>query len=144
MGKVLSVDSLCHLSNAELNHKLAELVGDMTSASGKETTMIGDVLHIIESNRNLTACYPDYCDDWNILMPLALEVGVYMSPLAWERSAKKYRAKHIAMNEEGFMTENSIKFMSDDDDPARCIAMNIIKVLEKKPELKEMIRSNGY
>lgn len=144
MGKVLSVDSLCHLNNAELNHKLAELMGELSSTCGKETTMVGDVLHILESDRSLTACHPDYCDDWNILMPLALEVGVYMAPLAWERSEKKYRAKHIAMNEEGFMAENSIKFMSDDNDPARCIAMNIIKVLEQKPEIANMIKSTGY
>tara|TARA_B100000809_G_scaffold261993_1_gene312004 strand:- start:1538 stop:1741 length:204 start_codon:yes stop_codon:yes gene_type:complete len=67
-------------------------------------------------------------------MPLSLKLGAYVEPLAWERSPKKYRAKHMKLDKEGRMAQYGIKYKYDDDSPARALIMTLIKILESTHE----------
>lgn len=133
MSKKLSVDAMENATDQELNQALAELLGEFRPIpEGHTSAVIGSTLYAVDPFRNLEGCHPDYTDNWSELMEWALEHGVYVSPLAWERSEKKYRAKHIAPDENGEMTSYGSAYTSDDDDPARAVVMTLIKVLKKK------------
>jgi hypothetical protein len=110
------VDSMENYSNLELNEKLSTLNLLMNNST-------------IESASNIPTLVK-FCDNWAELMPLSLKLGAYVNPLAWERSQKKYRAKHMKMDEEGRMAQYGTKYWSDDDDPARALVMTLIKILE--------------
>ena len=119
-------------TNQELNQMLAELLGEFSPVpDGEESTIIGDVLHSIDNKRRLEGRHPGYIDDWGTLMELALEHGAYLSPLAWERSEKRYRASHFAMLN-GEMCQFGTPYTSDDDCPGRAITMTLIKIISKK------------
>lgn len=117
----MMVDSMEHYSNSELNEKLLALKNSVIDNSTKES--VSDMLTHI-----------NFCDNWAELMPLSLKLGAYVEPLAWERSPKKYRAKHLKMDKEGRMAQYGIKYMSDDDDPARALVMTLIKILKSTEE----------
>ena len=111
--RVLRVNSLCGFSNAELNlqfHQLQHPLDDHGGESGSIPL--------------------DFCGDWSLIMPLSITLGAFVAPLAWERSDKKYRAKHVTLNEDGDMALYGTKYMSDDDDPARALVMTMIKILK--------------
>ncbi|MCG3884442.1 hypothetical protein I3271_07045 [Photobacterium leiognathi] len=72
-------------------------------------------------------------------MPIAIKLGVYCKPLAWERLDRKlYRAEHICMAEEIdsesgsklSMSGMGTRFMTDDESPERALALTCIKVLQ--------------
>jgi hypothetical protein len=122
----MRVDSMEKFSNSELNDQLSVLKKKLISDNNKEN--IGNKL-LDKQVENVTL---NYCGNWDILMPLSLKFGAYVSPLAWERSIKKYRAKHIAMDENGRMATYGINYMSDDNDPARALVMTLIKIFKSK------------
>lgn len=74
----------------------------------------------------------NFCEDWASLMPLSLKYGAYVEPLAWERSSKKFRAKHMRLSPNGRMANYGMKYKSDDDNPARALVMTLIKILKLK------------
>lgn len=104
MGIKSVVMEMASWSNDRLNAELAECLGETSSV-------------------------PDYCGDWNLLMPLSVKFGAFVTPLAWERSQYKYRAKRISLDSDGNMATWSMKLMSDDNDPARCLVSTLIKIL---------------
>ncbi len=133
MSSSLRVDEFENKTDQELNLALAELTGEFTPIpEGYTSEYAGNTLYAIDPLRNMEACHPDYTDNWEQLMALSIEHGAFVSPLAWERSPKKYRAKYIALNEFGKMMTFGTKYMSDDDDPARALAMTLIKILRSK------------
>ncbi|MBD77570.1 MAG: hypothetical protein CL840_01350 [Crocinitomicaceae bacterium] len=133
MSRKLAVDEFEDKTDQELNQALAELTGEFTPIPEDHTSaQIGSALYAIDPLRRLEACHPDYTDNWEQLMELAIEHGAFVSPLAWERSEKRYRAQHIAPGEGGRMTIHGTKYMSDDDDPARALVMTLIKILRNQ------------
>jgi len=116
----MMVDSMENCSDLELNEKLSTLNLLMNNS-------------IIESASHIPTL-TKFCDNWAELMPLSLKLGAYVSPLAWERSPKKYRAKHMKMDKEGRMAQYGTKYWSDDDNPARALVMTLIKILESTKE----------
>jgi hypothetical protein len=133
MKSSLRVDEFENETDQELNQALAELMGEFTPIpEGYTSEYAGSTLYAVDPLRNLEACHQDYTDNWEQLMELSIEHGAFVSPLAWECSPKKYRAKYIALNESGSMMTFGIKYMSDDDDPARALVMTLIKILRSK------------
>lgn len=120
-------------SNQELNKELAILLNEFKEAPyGASLDIIGDVEQIIHEDRSIEACYIDYCDSWEHLMPLAIENGVFVKPLAWERTGKLYRAYRMELDENFEMKNFGTKFISDDEDPERAIIKTLIKVLRER------------
>ncbi len=80
-------------------------------------------------------CVPDYMN-WELLMPIAIEHGVYLCPLAWERVGKIYRAKHITMKPDFdgklAMTNMGTKYYGDDETPQIAIVKCLIAKLESE------------
>ena len=122
----MQVDSMEGFSNSELNEQLSLLERGLINRDTQEN--VSDGL----SSKEVEAIPPNYCENWAVLMPLTLKFGAYVGPLAWERSIKKYRAKHKAMDEMERMATYGIKYMSDDNDPARALVMTLIKILKSK------------
>lgn len=73
----------------------------------------------------------NYSASWALLMPVSIKYGAFVTPMAWEDSPKKYRAVHIALDNNGCMTGYGGRYESDDNDPARCLIMTLIKILKK-------------
>lgn len=120
-------------SNQELNKELAILLNEFKEVPyGASLDIIGDVEQIIHEDRSIEACYIDYCDSWERLMPLAIENGVFFKPLAWERTGKLYRAYRMDLNENSEMTNFGTKFICDDENPERAVMQTLIKVLKEK------------
>jgi hypothetical protein len=135
MSASLRVDEFENKTDQELNQLLAELTGEFTPIpEGYTSECAGSTLYAVDPLRRLEACHPDYTDNWEELMALSIEHGAFVSPLAWERSEKKYRAKYIAPNESGRMMTFGTKYMSDDDNPARALVMTLIKILRNKTD----------
>lgn len=127
------MNDLEEISELELNRGLATLLNTVAeSPYGAGIKVIGNRDHIVHEDRSLEACYPDYCDSWDEVMSIAIEYGVFVKPLAWERTGELYRASHIALDEEGVMTNFGTRFISDDEDPIKAIVMTLIKVLKEK------------
>ncbi len=116
----LKTNSMEGFSKTELNTLLSGLIEQLRS-----NTVMDE-----ENNVFPTLSTLDFCDNWEVLMPLSLKYGAYVEPLAWERSNKKYRARHMAMDEEGRMARYGVKYMSDDNDPSRALVMTLIKILK--------------
>lgn len=112
----MQVDSMENLSNLELNNQLSSLAELLNPIKKKSSLGV-----ILSDNLIL-----NFCESWSILMPLSLKYGAYVEPLAWERSKKKYRAKYLALDENGRMARYGTKYMSDDNDPARALVMTLL------------------
>lgn len=143
MHKTLPADSMSHWANSDLNQELAKLLGQFLIFDDEcSSEVIDNVIYSINADGIRKACHQNYLESWNILMPLSVKLGAFLTPLAWEFSPKKYRAKHIALSEDNSMAHYGSKYMSDDNDPARCLVMTLIKIKQLKPELsKQFINS---
>lgn len=115
-------------SDSELNEQLSALKKSLKENSSKENASC------VPSHQDVEPTSINFCDNWAVLMPLSLKYEAYVEPLAWERSNKKYRAKYMSMDKEGRMARYGIKYMSDDDDPARALVMTLIKILKSTEE----------
>ncbi|PSV00644.1 hypothetical protein [Photobacterium kishitanii] len=144
MNRKPTVDNMLHWENLELNKELAKQLNQYSAPLVEQKTeVINDVVYSISTDGSHEACHPNYIHDWDILTPLSLKFCVFLSPLAWERSPQKYRAKLITINKDGERKYHGMRYMSDDDDPSRCLVMTLIKVLKNFHPNHSLLESTG-
>lgn len=83
----------------------------------------------------------DYCNCYEDIMPVSLDVGVFVSPVYTEGRDVEYKAIHMKMHRRGDEAEPSMSLMGDKYDayastPQRALALACIKVLRES-------RANG-
>lgn len=124
-------------SDQRLNARLAELLGELEPVpEGCETEVVGDVLHYLDERRTLHACHENYCENWDVLMPLALEWGVYVLPTPkLDGVTYEYRSGYMPIKAEGVLAFKDPQLNTRGDDPARCLVMTLIKVFASTPSL---------
>ena len=77
----------------------------------------------------LNGFYPRFCENWNILMPMSMDLNVFLNPTDHPEFGKPYKASEKLINEDGLVVERHI---SHSKTPQRAIAICCINVLLNK------------
>jgi hypothetical protein len=117
-------DDLSKMSIAEINEALHKILVRWVDGDGHVTWMLGD--DIITQTEGGYAGKVNYCNDWNDIMPLAVEHGIGMgkSPVRKEWVARSCNHDHSQ-----FMFRCCF-----DASPQRAIACCLILVLQEQQQ----------